>query len=674
MTELKPGAIARGILLLFCLNAVGLAAGAVRPEKPRRDLLTSRWSRESVLRALKPRNEWRPFPRACDRAAWESLLSAPSSARRLSAVIKKAEGLRGFEWPPLPAVLYMEFVRNGNRSHYEDRYFRRREALSALVIAECAEHRGRFLDDIANGVWALCEESTWCLPAHTARYPGDMLPRPDLQSLDLFACETGMTLALCGYLLEDEIKKLSRALWERIGSEVRRRILDPYAAGDSFGCSGWTRGGNNWAPWCASNVMGAAMLLEKDPDRLAGIVHRLMGVADRFINGYGEDGGCDEGPSYWNEAAGSLVVLLELLRSRTSGKIDIYDDPKIAAMGRFITYVHLAGPWFANSADADPRPSLQPGKIYRYGERIGCDRMRNLALLLLRNWRFDSLPSSPLVLRGVVTPLLEPLMELYWIPENAEPKPPSYEPFVWLPDLQLLVSHQSVRSEKGLVLAAKAGHNAESHNHNDVGHFIIFLDGNPGVIDVGRERYTRQTFSSKRYELWFTRGSAHNAPVVNGVEQRAGGRYRATNVRFENRNGNPYLSMQLERAYPPEAGLELLRREITFRRTGEPEIEIHDGFRFKGPKGELSITLYTVRPVQKTAARQVSIALSPRPLRLEIETDKGVLPQISIEPVAVTDDILKRGWGPRLWKTVIKIASSGPAGGYTLKFKAASSR
>jgi hypothetical protein len=71
-------------------------------------------------------------------------------------------------------------------------------------------------------------------------------------------------------------------------------------------------------------------------------------------------------------------------------------------------------------------------------------------------------------------------------------------------------------------MAAKAGHNAESHNQNDVGSFIVALDGRPLIIDVGVGVYTRQTFGPGRYEIWTMRSSWHNVSEVDQVLQAAG--------------------------------------------------------------------------------------------------------------------------------------------------------
>ena len=63
------------------------------------------------------------------------------------------------------------------------------------------------------------------------------------------------------------------------------------------------------------------------------------------------------------------------------------------------------------------------------------------------------------------------------------------------------------------VLAAKAGNNADSHNHNDVGSFTVYKDGTPLIIDLGVETYRAQTFSDKRYEIWTMQSQFHNLPT-----------------------------------------------------------------------------------------------------------------------------------------------------------------
>ncbi|MCX8035969.1 MAG: heparinase II/III-family protein [Candidatus Sumerlaeia bacterium] len=670
--ETRIASILRRLALVatLCMAAGAWAGAEKRPagvDGSRKNLLTSKYDQKFLLEHLTPRKNWAMFPAAKDRAAWDTLQAHALNQARKAYLTGQAEALLKQPWPALPATLYMEYVRTGNRSHYQAPYFQRRAQLGALVLAECMQYRGRFLDEIANGIWAICEESTWCIPAHGSYVGDDVLHRLDVESLDLFACETGMLLAQTHYLLEKELDALSPTLCERIRREVRRRILDPYAAGDNFGRSGWIHGGNNWSPWCASNVMGAAMYLEDDPQRLAAMVWRLMQVVDRFINNYGEDGGCDEGPSYWGEAGGAMLVFLELLHSRTNGAIDIYADPKIAAIGRFITHAHINGPWFVNFSDADPQGEPSRGKVYRFGDRIGSEAMKNLALASMREWNLEG-PVHPPIQLGRIRPILGPLMELFWIPPDAKPSKMVKELDVWLPDVQMLFARETTAPDKGLFLAAKGGHNAESHNHNDSGHFIVYLDGQPAIIDIGREEYTRQTFSNRRYELLFTRGLGHNAPVVGGIEQAAGREYEATDVQFASKEFGPYLAMNLEKAYPAKSGLRSLRREFELHRGARPRVRVRDSFESGGEPLQLQVNFYAARPTKLDAPGRISIACTPRPLVMEYD---AAMLSAKVEAVPLTDENLREGWGDQIWHIVFDLKKPAAAGTYQFEFTAA---
>jgi hypothetical protein len=637
---------------------------------PRVPRLSSLLTTEQLAQRLQPLDQWAWFPPAADRNAWEALLAHPLQQTRRSHAVAEAEASLGQPWPALPATLYMEFARNGDRSRYEAAYFGRRQRLATLAIAECLEGKGRFIDEIANGAWAILEETTWCIPAHAARAEGDPLHRLDLETIDLFAAETAMTLATLRHLLRAELDAVSPTLAERISRETLRRVIEPVETTETFGRSRWLDGHNNWSPWCASNILGAAFLLVEDRTRLAAFARRMMLVVERFIDGYGEDGGCDEGPGYWAEAAGAMLIFLELLHSRTGGAIDIYRDPKIAAMGEFIVSAHVAGPWFVNFADADVQPLPPAGRIYRFGERIGSKALRQLALLAQRQWNPTGPVEPPLRFNGVSRPLLEPLMQLWWIPPEAAPDPglSLARRHRWLPDLQALFAREAEGDEqRGLYLAAKGGHNAESHNHNDCGHFIVFLDGQPGLIDIGREQYTAATFGPERYQLWFTRGASHTAPVIGGVEQAAGRAFAASEVAFAAEPDCLRLGMNLENAYPAAAGLKSLRREFQFFTSGSPRIEISDALEL-AQAAELCIPLHTLFRPELVAPGTLAIGCQPRRLILRFDPAFAV----EIEELAINDVVLRRNWGERLFRIGLRRPVEAGTSSYRLTLAAES--
>ena len=135
-----------------------------------------------------------PFPKAVDRKAYEGL---PAALKEL--LIQAGEAKLGYEFPVIRATDYMRFKRDGDRAAFEALYFAKRNALNDLIQAECVEHQGRFLDDILNGIYSICEETAWQLPAHNSYIrdtPQLILPDVTRPVMDLFACETGA--GLCG--------------------------------------------------------------------------------------------------------------------------------------------------------------------------------------------------------------------------------------------------------------------------------------------------------------------------------------------------------------------------------------------------------------------------------------------------------------------------------------------
>ena len=196
---------------------------------------------------------FRPFPAASQREEYDKL---PSWLKQ--KVISMGEDFLGYSYPPIQATDFMAFSRTGNRVAYEDVYFAKRYALNSLVAAECVEYQGRFLDDIINGIFVICEESAWQLPPHNSYARSQkqfILPDYTRPVLDLFACETGAELACISYLLSEQLNMVSPYILKRIDYELERRIITPYLKEHFW----WMGQGDepmcNWTPWCTQNVL-----------------------------------------------------------------------------------------------------------------------------------------------------------------------------------------------------------------------------------------------------------------------------------------------------------------------------------------------------------------------------------------------------------------------------------
>jgi hypothetical protein len=631
------------------LAGSALAAAAPLPAAPQRtpttprNLLGSSWTPETVAAALSPRELFRPFAIASDRAAWTAL---PADAA--AALVQNGERQMKSPWEILPATLFLEFKRNGNRSRFEAVRTRRRNKLQDLVIAECLEAKGRFLDEIVNGIWLIAEETFWGVPAHLgAQKAGTGLPDVSEPIVELFAGETASLLAWTLYLLEPQLRAVSPLIPERIRIEIDRRILTPCMVRDNFGWMGF-RGQslNNWTPWICSNWLTAALLVERDEKRRAAAVHRVIRCLDNFLNQYHDDGGCDEGPGYWGRAGASLFDSLDLLLAASGGKLDGFHHPLIHEIGLYICRAHIAGEWYTNFADAPARVHANGDLIYRFGARLGDDVMRRHGAYAAFLAHESGVPGDSL---GRQLPALFNLAEL-----RKAPRAQALLRDAWLPGIQVMTARVAEGSVNGLYLAAQGGHNGESHNHNDVGNFIVVANGKPAIIDVGPEAYTAKTFSANRYEIWTMQSAYHNCPTIDGVMQAAGRQYAATEVVSHADDAAAEFRLNIEHAYSKEANLTSWRRTLRLDRAAN-EIQLTDEYALRSAAKTITLTLMTPgRPTEEAPGRLLLSA------GVRVHYDVALRPVV--EEIRIEDPHLRDTWGERLFRILLR-ADNPPAQG-----------
>ena len=643
----------RFISIIFLLLLISSAYAQLQ-----RNILTHSTNRQILNEALIQAPDWHPYPTISDREKWNVV---PESVR--IGYIKKAEQYLGKDWEILPATFFLDFVRNDNRTRYENMFFGRRQRLTCLVMAEVFENKGRFLDDIANGVWAICEESFWGVPAHIgAQKKGSGLPDITEPIIDLFAAETGELLAWTYYLTGDKLNQISPLIKERIELEEDRRIITPYLGRNDFWWMGFNgeRAVNNWNPWINSNVLNIALILEKNKVRREDVVYKSMQSIDVFLNGYPDDGGCDEGPGYWGRAGGSLFDYLDLLYLSTDGKINIYNDLLIRKIGQFIYKAWIHDDYYINFADASAINQPEAGLVYRFGKRINDPVMIGFGSFLSirqKNGRSSEDPDDGSLIR--VIPDLLITNEL----QNEKP----IEPFtadMWLPGLQVMAARSHPDSEKDLYFAAKGGHNAESHNHNDVGNFIVYADGRPLLIDIGVENYTAKTFSSNRYDIWTMQSQYHNLPTINGVQQAAGREYHAQNPQFSSTASKVSFSLDIAGAYPANAKVRSWNRRITLDRT--KNLVLSEDYILSEWKEPVKLNIITAfnADVSKTGWIFLTDKRN-KSLVYEIIYDP-VKFMVSDEEKEVTDDRLIPVWGNRLTRLVFTVKDKSLKGQYQL--------
>jgi len=563
------------------------------------NLLSGKYSAEQLKTVLIPQAQWTPFPKITDRAGWSK-----ADESMMKAYFKKADSLLSYKWPSIPATTSLLIERTGDRNEYQSVSFEKRRVLGTLLLGEIYENKGRFTDQIINGVWSICEESFWGVPAHlpqTKEYSGLMdVSKP---FVDLFAAETSTFLAWVDYYIGDKMDAVSPQVRKRIYFETNNRIFQPLMTKPH----GWMtknangRPPNNWNPWICSNWLNAVLLLEKDDVKRTAAVSKILWVLDEFVNPYPKDGGCDEGPGYWGAAAASLYDNIAMLNLASNNSFKyVYDDEKIKNMGRFIYRAQIGQEYFLNFADADPRPGMAANMIYRFGKDINDTDMMKFGAYYRK-------PETGSVgqfqyFRNLYALFMQD--EFQHAPQGL-PLPAN----VWLPDLQVVIARDKQGSTDGFFLAAKGGHNDESHNHNDVGNYVVYYDGLPLLIDVGRGTYTRKTFSSKRYDIWYNCSDYHNVPTINGVNQTPGANFKAEYVIYKEGISTVDFSLDFAKAYPDSAGINSLQRSIRLNRG--KNVEVTDVISLS-KANEITQHLMTSYPAEVTKPGELTIHYKPK--------------------------------------------------------------
>ena len=578
------------------------------------------------------------YPPYADRAAWAALPGAARWKAAGDAALQDADTL-----PRLPLSLWLRFTQKGDRTAWEHAYFAHRRTLCALVMAEAVTGAGAYLPAIADLAWAICEESAWQLPAHNS-YIRDtpQLPLPDVTRpiVDLFAAETGALIATVYGLLGAALDGYAPGFSVRLKGEVERQVLAPYRTAHFW----WMGSGEepmcNWTPWCTQNVLLAAAQCAP-AETLPVYVKQAAYSIDCFLKDYGEDGCCSEGAQYYRHAALTMFNALDLLCRIAPGVFDdVWAEPKIRNMAEYIVNMHIAGPYYLNFADCSPLAGARGVREFLFGQRVASAPLMTLAA---RDWADALQQPDPDRLHHpddseginlyyhIQTALAEQKVLAF-----AQSAAPALPRDVWYPSVGILACRRGAYA-----LGAKAGNNADSHNHNDVGSVTLYKNGAPLLIDVGVETYSKKTFSPQRYEIWTMQSSWHNLPEFDPesaqYQQQPGLEFAAREVVVS--DTLDAITMDIAPAYGAVPGLGFYRRRVQLNENG---LTLQDETDFS------RTVALSLMSVEKPAVEGGTVQFGT----LAAAHIKGFT-RIATEAVPITDPRLRQAWPDTLYRTRI---------------------
>lgn len=488
-------------------------------------------------------------------------------------------------WPNIPTTLYLDFFRTGNRTTFESLYFRRRIILVRMVQAYCAGlETDELLDGIIDGIGSICEEFSWIVPAHNWPHENS-LPPGEHETVDLFAANTSSLLALTIHLLKEPLEREVPGLIDKVCLECKKRCLIPFMENDTQFWMGFHpipgHGPlNNWNPWITANFLHTLFLIPCDNYSNKEGVARAVRVLNNYLDTLSPDGGCNEGPAYWNHATGSLFDCLDILSFATDGSVDLFKDEWFTNAVSYLERMHIHDQYFVDFADCSGKlTSLPSGLIGRIADTMNNRELKALSLNM--KYSSDSNDEAFSTFRLI--------RNLFFCTESSSDNLLEKRKSDCFPDLQIGILHDS---KSGLHMACKGGNNDESHNHNDVGHFIIYGDGHPLVIDPGVGDYTRETFNHLRYTIWSMQSGWHNLPRINGLDQKDGKNFHCDQFNMD----GDQISISMSEAYPEDTGLSSWKRKLFFNRDNS-SVELTDTCSFCGENNNICWNfIFLVKP------------------------------------------------------------------------------
>ncbi|MFD0618689.1 heparinase II/III family protein [Paenibacillus sp. GCM10027629] len=540
------------------------------------------------------------FAEAVSPEYWHRIREGAKYAEIWEQLEAKAEELLAMTPAPPSFSDFILFGSTGDRTIYQSKRDQLYSGLHTFSLLAMADSRPEWITGLENAIWNICNEFTWVLPAHVGlyhnQYPNQIWDQPKMprETVDLAAAHIGFTLAEIIHLMGD---RMHPWVVERAKAEIHRRIFEVYFHDPVP--QNWELKTNNWPAVCASSIGAAAIYLEQDSEKLSGMLWRVINVLRAYLSGFDEQGATPEGPAYWQYGFSHFVYFAELLKERTQGRISLLEDKKIEQISLFPQFCMLGGGKVVNFSDSAEQVKWNTGVIHR---------LQSYAPAL-------QMPESTTWLTPTSNSWLDNARLMLWSPDRTESQTETRRDSGRIEERifegnQWAISKVTDAKGRMIAFAAKGGYNEEPHNHNDLGHFILHVDGRSVLADMGLGVYTRQYFQPEyRYAQLNAGSHGHSVPIVDGCTQGFGRQFNTEMTGHYQTNEEMAVTLDLTKAYACTS-LRQLTRQFVWKRTlnETPYLVIRDQVSFSNqPTSFQEVFISSVQPM-KTVPGQLELS------------------------------------------------------------------
>lgn len=570
-----------------------------------------------MLKKVMPVQVYQPAPNISNRTYWNNIAASKSGQdylEKANALISKEPEV------PISDEIYRRANKKGNRGIYKPRYYRTMDRLERFILAECIENKGRFLPQIKVYAQAIMDMKSWLHPNHDDN--NNSVLEGKRVSIDLGARKFGGVLALAESLLGNVLSKDMNA---EIKKQLQWRITDNYlkSCESPDKNNHWIDGTSNWNSVCTSGAVLVSIINSESPEERLAAIGSSINSMKHYISGFGDDGYCSEGLGYWGYGFNHFLYLAQMLSDYSKGKINLFnfDNPeKLRRIGNFPEHFEIQKGTCAPFADGVSHTSSKGS---------------NFAEVLSSKYYGAKKPSAIRMEEAVEQLIAWNNPEWFDVSTVNSLKKTDLKGYTYFEDFGMVISRG--KQKVPFSIAIKAGHNAENHNHSDVGTYIVVLNEDLITGDIGAPSYTAGSFSktNKARSSW-----GHPVPRINNILQSNGREFKGVILETDFQDDKDVVIMDIKPAYEiPE--LEVLKRTMVNDKSGEGVITVQDDFQASKPI-TFGTTIMTFSKYEIIDANTIILTNKNEKLKVEILSEGGT---IIILPEPVPVKALREGKG-----------------------------
>lgn len=308
----------------------------------------------------------------------------------------------------------------------------------------------------------------------------------------------------------------------------------------------WLQKINNWNQVCNGGIAGGAVAVwHHYPETARNIIERAIKTIPLSMHEYADNGGYPEGPHYWAYGTTYNLLLLEILEQNFGTDHGLSQHAGFLNTARYMQHLeglfHKTGnvslPKYFNFGDNHETTAVEPAMFW-FASKLNQPELLFSEVSKLKHF----LRNDPQrLLQERFLPLL-----LIWSPkiQFSSITAPDDRIFIANGKTEVAMMRTGWEDPHGIFVGVKGGTPSASHQHMDIGSFVMEALGIRWAIDFGMQEYHsleskgvdlwNRSQNSQRWEVFRYKNSSHNTLTFNGKRQLTDG-----NATIKKANNHP---------------------------------------------------------------------------------------------------------------------------------------